>query len=240
LRTPLAILQGLTDLATRTPNVPQPLGNWLEQLRKATSRMSHLVNQIVTMLEAGQFDRPLESASTPIPELLDEAAGDVQAFVDVRSQTLERDWPADLGAAVVDRAKLRDSLNHLLLNAIKFTPDGGRISLSARGEGDDTLLISVRDTGVGIDPAALPRLGDRFFTGFDVSRHSSGHFEYGRRGLGLGLSVVKAFVEMQGGVLKVESEVGKGTTFTIRLPRRPVESAEPASPAVPAAAESAQ
>jgi signal transduction histidine kinase len=78
--------------------------------------------------------------------------------------------------------------------------------------------IRVSDTGVGIDPASLARIFDPFFTRFDVSRHSSGVCEFDRRGLGLGLSLVKAFVEMHGGRVKVDSAVGHGSTFTILLP----------------------
>ena len=78
--------------------------------------------------------------------------------------------------------------------------------------------VAVRDTGVGIDPASLARIFDPFFTKFDVSRHASGTFEFDRRGLGLGLAVVKAFVEMHGGTVRPESQLGQGTTFTIELP----------------------
>jgi signal transduction histidine kinase len=118
----------------------------------------------------------------------------------------------------LDELKIRDCVNHLLLNAIKFTPDNGRIGLAAsRGE-DGSATISVADTGIGIDSTAQAQLFEPFFTGFDVSHHSSGQFEYGRKGIGLGLSVVKAFVEMHGGTISVNSEVGKGTSFTIGLP----------------------
>jgi signal transduction histidine kinase len=78
----------------------------------------------------------------------------------------------------------------------------------------------VTDSGVGIDAASLPRIFDPFFTRFDVSRHSSGDFEFNRRGLGLGLSMVKLFVEMHGGRLDVHSQLGQGSTFTIVLPPR--------------------
>jgi signal transduction histidine kinase len=81
--------------------------------------------------------------------------------------------------------------------------------------------LAVKDTGVGIDAASLPRLGERFFTGFDVSRHTSGHFEYNRRGLGLGLSIVRSFVEMHGGTMSVSSELGQGTKVTVMLPAAP-------------------
>jgi len=104
---------------------------------------------------------------------------------------------------------------------VKFTPDGGTIRVSARMFPNGAAEIRVADTGVGVDAASLPRLFDPFFTRFDVSRHSSGVFEFERRGLGLGLTVVKAFVEMHGGRVTVESEVGKGTTFTIHLPSQP-------------------
>ena len=89
--------------------------------------------------------------------------------------------------------------------------------------------ISVTDTGVGIDASAQKQLFEPFFTGYDVSHHSSGHYEYGRKGIGLGLSVVKAFVEMHGGAIDVSSEVGKGTSFTIWLPAHPVAAHPPVS-----------
>jgi signal transduction histidine kinase len=108
----------------------------------------------------------------------------------------------------------------LLVNAIKFTPDGGRIYLAACKNPDGTTAITVADTGVGIDAASLPRIFESFFTRFDVSRHSSGDFEFNRRGLGLGLSMVKLFVEMHGGRVEVASELGKGSRFTLVLPAR--------------------
>ena len=126
--------------------------------------------------------------------------------------------PADAGIISVEPDKLRDSMAHLLLNAIKFTPDGGTVRLSGRRLPDGGVQIDVTDTGVGIDAASLSRLFQPFFTGFDVSRHRSGVFEFDRRGLGLGLSLVKAFVEMHGGRVSVRSEVGRGSTFTITLP----------------------
>jgi signal transduction histidine kinase len=129
----------------------------------------------------------------------------------------------------VDELKLRDCINHLLLNAIKFTPDSGRIGLAASRSDDGGATIAVIDNGIGIEPSCQTQLFQPFFTGFDVSHHSSGHFEYGRKGIGLGLSVVKAFVEMHGGTIGVSSEVGKGTSFTITLPASAPANSEPAS-----------
>jgi signal transduction histidine kinase len=80
------------------------------------------------------------------------------------------------------------------------------------------LHVMVSDTGRGIEPEAIQKLFEPFFTEFDVSTHCSGSYEHGRRGLGLGLSVVKAFTEMHGGHVTVRSEVGKGSQFTITIP----------------------
>jgi len=119
----------------------------------------------------------------------------------------------------LDAAKIRDSLNHLLLNAIKFTPDKGTIMLQARRTPDGRgAAIRVSDTGAGIDPVLQPHLFEPFFAGFDTAHHSSGRYEYKSKGLGLGLSVVKAFVEMHGGTITFETEADRGTTFTITLP----------------------
>jgi signal transduction histidine kinase len=125
-------------------------------------------------------------------------------------------------------------VNHLLLNANQVSPhpDGGTITLAgARAAEGGGVTLRVSDTGAGIPPEERENLFTPFFTGLDVSKHSSGHFEHGRKGLGLGLSVVKAFVEMHGGRIDVDSEVGRGTTFTVTLPDAP-----PAAPALPASA----
>ena len=120
-------------------------------------------------------------------------------------------------------AALRDNGGGRLIGS-EFEPSKikrARENLAAGGLSDQ-VEIRVSDTGAGIESAALERLFEPFFTGFDVSRHSSGHYENGRKGIGLGLSVVKAFVKLHGGTISAQSQLGGGTTFTITLPRRPV------------------
>ena len=233
LRTPLTILMGLSRLAVKAPGAQEsPLSGWLGRIEQAARRLQHLVDQIITMLMAGRFERPLDRRPTELAPLLAQAADDVRPFVELRKQQLDLDLAPDLGSADVEPQKVRDSINHLLLNAIKFTPDGGRVGLSAArvggaGAGGDRIQVRVRDTGVGISPAERERLFEPFFTGFDVSHHSSGTYEHGRKGLGLGLAVVKAFVEMHGGAIDVQSEPGQGTTFTITIPAAAAASPDP-------------
>jgi signal transduction histidine kinase len=173
---------------------------------------------MIKLLLADRFERPLARQPVDLAKLLGEAAGEVATFIEQRHQKLEVNAPADLGTLAVEEDKLRDSVSQLLINAVKFTPDGGTIRLSGKRLDDGGVEIQVADTGVGMDAASLARAFDPFFTRFDVSRHSSGLFEFDRRGLGLGLTVVKVFVEMHGGKVKAESQVGKGSTFTITLP----------------------
>ncbi len=218
LRTPLTILSGLTALACRMPDVPEQVREVLTRIQGAGERMQHLVKQLLTMLSAERFEQLLERAPVDLNALLDEVVEDVRAFAELRHQQLKTCIPPALGTWSLDADKIRDALNHLLLNAIKFTPDGGMISLSAEQPGNGTIRLIVADTGVGIDRKHQERLFEPFFTGFDVSRHTSGQFEFGRKGLGLGLTVVKAFVEMHDGRVEVQSEPGKGSTFTITLP----------------------
>jgi signal transduction histidine kinase len=218
LRTPLTILYGLTQLALRTPGVPEPAHGWLTSIQKASERLNRLVDQLLKVLSTGQFDRPLERRATDLAALVRQAATDVQPFVQQRQQHFELDVAPDLGTFEVEPGKIRDSVDNLLLNAIKFTPDGGTVHVSGQRNPDGSVAIRVTDSGIGITPDNRQHLFKTFFTGLDVSRHSSGHFEFGRQGLGLGLSLVKAFVEMHGGRVEVESTPGKGSTFTIMLP----------------------
>ena len=221
LRTPLTIVLGLSELAQRSTSVTGPVHEWIERIHTGSVRLNRSVDQMVKLLLAERFERPLALQSVELTRLLKAAADEVSSFIGQRRQKLVREIPDDLGTIQAEEDKLYDSVVQLLVNAIKFTPDGGTITLSGRRQKDGGAAIAVRDTGVGIEPASLARLFDPFFTRFDVSRHSSGVFEFDRRGLGLGLSVVKAFIEMHGGRVQVDSEVGKGSTFTVTLPSKP-------------------
>jgi signal transduction histidine kinase len=218
LRTPLTILVGLTRLAAKAGNIAEPLKGWMGRIESAGKRLQTLVDQIISMLVANQFEREVSKEETNVAELLNTAADDVRPFVELRGQNLDVSLAPDLGRLKLEAPRIRDAMNHLLLNAIKFTPDGGTISLSGSRVPADGVVIKVSDNGEGMDAAAREQLFAPFFTGFDVSHHSSGHYEHGRKGLGLGLPLVKSFVEMHGGKIEVESEAGKGTTFTVTLP----------------------
>lgn len=220
-RTPIAILSALSTLALLDQNNADVLTDHLQHIGKAVDRLQRLVNQTISMLSTERFDAVLRRQAADLPTLLKLAADDVSPFIRIRQQEFHMKLAGDLGSISIDSEKIRHSLNHLLLNAIKFTPDRGSISMRAHCQGEG-VVIEISDTGSGIAPESLPRLFEPFFTGFDVSRHSSGHYEHGARGLGLGLSVVRAFTEMHGGRIEVESEVGKGSTFSIFLPENAV------------------
>jgi signal transduction histidine kinase len=237
LRTPLTILLGMTRLASKLPSVPSPLPDWLARINSAAERLQHLVNQIITMLSAGTFDHQVDGKPVDVSTLLHQAADDVRPFVQIRHQTLDVDVAPGVGSAHLDSPKMRDSINHLLLNAIKFTPDGGRITLSGR-RANGTVEVRIADNGVGMDAETLQQLFRPFFTSFDVSHHSSGQYEFCRRGLGLGLSVVKAFVDLHGGSIRAESEAGKGTTIVVTLPDSPPAHPQPTTTAQPVEASS--
>lgn len=218
LRTPLTILLGLSQLALKRARADTPERQSFERIEHASQRLAYVVNQIVEMLQAREYRRPLHRERAELGPLLALAADDVRPFVERREQALVVSIPEDLGAIEVDAERIRDCLNHLLFNAIKFTADRGRIELSASRTPDGGARIAVSDTGIGIDPASLRRLFEPFFTAFEWRLHTSGRFEFGTRGLGLGLSLVKAFVEMHGGEVAASSEVGRGTTITLTLP----------------------
>ena len=232
LRTPLTIVMGLSDLGRQTPGVPTQVSEWLQRIHVASGRLTERVDLMTKLLLADRFERPLTRKPTVLAELLHAAAADVSTFIAQRGQKLETDIAGDLGTMSVEEEKIRDCVFQLLVNAIKFTPDGGTIRVSAKRLAGGGAEIQVSDTGLGIDPASLAHVFDPFFTRFDVSRHASGVCEFDRRGLGLGLSLVKAFVELHGGGVKVDSEVNRGSTFTMTLPPAPAAAAGPGERAV--------
>jgi signal transduction histidine kinase len=153
--------------------------------------------------------------------LIRRTLADLQPFLQVRRQEVELRIGPGLGSASVDPGKLGDILTNLVVNAIKFTPDGGTIGVAAEPEGPDHVRFDVTDPGVGINQADRNHLFEPFFTGYDVLHHSSGDYQFCRKGIGLGLCLVKTFVELHGGTVTVTSSPGNGSTFRFTLPRKP-------------------
>ena len=217
LRTSLTVLLGYADLAMQMSEKTPELHRWISLMHQSGLRLNDRVDQIVKQMLSDRYDRALQPKETDAADLVRSAVREVDQFAALRKQQLASEVADGLGTIFVERDKIHDTLVQLLINAIKFTPDGGAIRVAATRNGD-SLRIAVADTGIA--PDCQTRVFDPFFTGFDVSRHSSGTFDYDKRGLGLGLSKARAFVEMHGGKITVTSEVGKGATFTMELPAR--------------------
>ena len=228
----------MAQFLSETPDLPHSVLQDIDSIHRSSERVQYLMEQVVTMLQAGRFEQRLALKRTNLSSLVATSVDDIRPFIEKRKQNLVEEfphWPEDLGEITLDAPKVRDCINHLLLNAIKFTPDGGTITIWARRTGDGGAEIRIGDTGAGIAPAILPHIFEPFFAGFDIAHHASGRFEYMSKGLGLGLSVVKAFIEMHGGAISVATEEGSGTTFTITLPEnlgREGEGAEDVAPSV--------
>jgi signal transduction histidine kinase len=226
--TPITLVLGLSELLKLlNPNRDPREAEVVDRIAGSARQLARLVASTLTLMRSDDFRQTLRREPTDLRALLLDVAARVEPFVKSRNQAFRVALAEDLGQFQVDAAKLGDAVLNLLTNAIKFTPDGGAIALEASLESVDTARIVVEDRGIGLEPRALRRLFQPFFTEFDPSRHSSGDFGFEKRGLGLGLSIVRQFVELHGGSVSAESEVGQGTRITILLPRRPFPSAEP-------------
>ena len=221
LNTPVAVVLGLAQLwkLTQADKATPSERHWVERMQNAGKRLAGTVEKLLKLIRADEFARPLDLASTPLEPLVRDAAAEMAPFLAARRQEIAFELDPALGAADVDAAKVSDVLTNLIINAIKFTPDGGTIRVSARPLGAELVTFEVADRGTGIAPEVRPYVFEPFFTGFDTMHHSSGDFEFGKRGIGLGLCLVKRFVELHGGCVDFTSEPGVGSTFTFTLPR---------------------
>ncbi len=207
LRTPLHIIQG--NLEGVLDGVYEPTPDHIRLLLDETHHLTRLVEELQTLslAEAGQL--PLHARPVPAADLLDDAAARFAAAATEAGVILKVKPADDAPAVMVDPDRLHQALSNLVANALRHTPTGGQVTLSAAAV-DDGVELAVVDSGAGIDPADLPFVFDRFWRG-DRARRRDG-------GVGLGLPIARRLVEAHGGTIDVASELGAGTTFTIRLP----------------------
>ena len=216
LRTPLNSIIGFTDLLL-TEELGAPLSaqqrDFLETVARNGKQLLELINELLDLQRIAAGRMELKSEAFGLADLMAEAAGTVHAQIQKHGHELVVTPPPKSLRVQGDRGRVRQILLNLLSNAIKFTPDGGRITLAASAEnGDDEAEITVTDTGIGIAAEDQAKLFKEF-SQLDAS--ASRKYE----GTGLGLALSRRLVEMQGGEIGVESEIGKGSTFWFTLPQ---------------------
>ncbi|HMM21498.1 MAG TPA: HAMP domain-containing sensor histidine kinase [Selenomonadales bacterium] len=211
LRTPLAILkanlEGIAD-GVVIPDAAQ-VGSLTEEIDRLTKIVEDLRD--LSLLEAGQLR--LEFSSVAVNDVLADVVNRIKPLADGKSIHLALALPDKQAVAWADPTRFCQIVYNLVVNAIKYTPVDGTITLSATAEGDKA-VVSVADTGVGIPPENLPFIFDYFYrVDSSRSKHSGGS--------GLGLAIVRQLVNAQRGTIKVNSVVGQGSSFSFSLPVKP-------------------
>ncbi len=220
LNTPVTIIMGMSELAQEQVEQPggEPFRSFVSVVRSGARRLEHLVANMLKLLQAGSFESGAELAPVNSRKMMDAVQSQVTPFLTRRNQTIDLRIEPEDAVIQVDRGKMHDVIVNLVMNAIKFSPDGSVIELVARAQPGGPIQIEVSDMGVGVCERDVPHIFDPFFSTFDTLHHSSGSFEYGKRGLGMGLAIVKKFVEMHGGTVRVTARQPHGTSFLIEMP----------------------
>ena len=210
LRTPLNAVIGFSDLLTEEQYGPlnDRQKRYVNHIRTGGKHLLRLINDILDLskIEAGRLQLAIESV--PVNVWFAEVLDILRPLADRKSQTLVGHAPPSLSARV-DSTRFKQILMNLLGNAIKFTPEGGKIELAAQQIGD-IVRIEVRDSGPGIPPDEQQRIFDAFYR--------LGQSDKGAEGTGLGLAITRRLVELHGGQLGIESQPGSGSCFYFTLP----------------------
>ena len=215
IRTPLTVLAGFVETLQSLPLEPAQQQDYLALMAVQASRMQTLVNDLLTLSQLEGSPPPNASEQVALAPLMAQVEADARALSALQGDsetpvhTLQFAPPPDWTLAG-SRSELHSAVTNLVSNAVRYTPAGGRIEVAWQVQGDE-LVLSVRDTGPGIAPEHLPRLSERFYR-VDRSRsRESG-------GTGLGLAITKHVAQRHGGALRIESQLGVGSTFMLVLP----------------------
>ncbi len=199
--------------------LPADTRPWVDTAERGAQWLARSLAQMVRCARWRADGCALRYARVDLGALLSSLRSAFAPAVARRNLTLELRMPGQLPALVGDRAALETALCNLLSNAVRFTPDGGTVVLTAVDRGSAAVEIAVADTGIGLDPEVVDEVFEPFSAASgDLLLHASGGFEFGARGLGLGLAITKSIVERHGGAITVRSQRGAGTQFAITLP----------------------
>jgi signal transduction histidine kinase len=214
LRTPLNAILGWTSLL-RQHTLDEPgREHAFEVIERNARNQQQLIDDLleVSMIVRGQLHLDVQPLN--IVDAVRAAVASVAPSAQAKRQSIDVDVPREQIQVAGDHSRLQQILWNLLSNAVKYTPRGGEVRIDV-AEGPHDVLVSVRDTGVGIPPDVLPHIFERFRQGVSGTTREHG-------GLGLGLAIVRHLIEAHGGTVQASSDGdGRGSTFTITLPRLP-------------------
>jgi signal transduction histidine kinase len=221
LKTPLTIIHGLVQLLERRVSRgeidPDTVAEHLSRILRTTTKMSGMINSLLDLTRL-QVDKPLELDLRPVDlvELVRQITAEQQnqsrrhrVVFKTESEQIVGRW---------DQGRLERAIANLVTNAIRYSPHGGDVIVTLQEQGSDA-VISIEDSGLGIPSGDLPHIFDRFYRGSNVQSRIDG--------AGIGLAGVRQVVDQHGGTIEVDTQEGKGSTFTVRLPAREPESPEP-------------
>jgi heavy metal sensor kinase len=215
LRTPLAIVQAESTLALSKNRTEAEYRKSLELVSQEINYMSAVIGKLLFLARNEVGKEPLNFEEVNLRELLTELASAFDGLTREKELRFKLN-PLDEITIKGDRIKLRQLFLNILENAVRYTPNGGSISGSLIKD-KDTAIISISDTGIGIPPEHLPHIFERFYRVDKARSRAEG-------GTGLGLAIAKYIAEAHGGKIEVESQVGKGSTFSVKLPINEVDS----------------
>jgi len=213
LKTPLTVVRAGVERAITRPGMPQEALAPLEETLQEVNRMTELLNSLLTLARADEGRADLHLEPVDLREIIEEAGETGELLAEHAGVGIEIRLPPQPVVLAVDRSRMRQLALNLIENAVKYTPRGGQVSVELAGN-DGRVVFTVADTGIGIAPGDLPHVFDRFWRADSARTRTSE-----RAGTGLGLAICKWIAEAHGGTIEVQSRPGRGTTFTVGLPR---------------------
>ncbi|MBI3463798.1 MAG: HAMP domain-containing protein [Planctomycetes bacterium] len=219
LRTPLNSVIGFSEVLSTSDRLSEKECRYAANIHRSGKMLLGLINDILDLakIESGKMEVRTEEFS--IRDVIEGLLTMIRPIAEEKSIQIETNVDPEIPVLYQDSGKLQQILYNLLSNAVKFTPEGGRVSVSVNVAATD-LVLAVADTGVGIPPEDRDRIFEKFRQGSVVSQGTDPVHTRQYSGTGLGLSIVRELCHMLGGEVTLESELGRGSTFKVRLPLR--------------------